>query len=83
MTFLKKKNKVKKKDRVVAVIVTVKKKYSKNNGIFVLFSRNRCIPIKITRFILPVAQYTYTPIFFELKLLKRYKTIVLKSKGAY
>ena len=76
----KKKIKLKKKDRTTAIIVCTKKKYSKNNLIYIKFSENVCIPLKITRFIVPVASYIYSPIFYEMRYLKRFK-VVFKIAG--
>ena len=77
----KKKLLLKSKDKVNAIIVCTKKKYSKKNGIFISFSKNRCIPLKITRFIVPVASWVYTPVFYELRYFKKFKVISKLSKN--
>jgi len=51
----KKKLKYKKKDFIFGMVVTIRKKYSKNNGLYIRFSENTIIPLKITRFIVPLA----------------------------
>lgn len=74
-----KKLKIKKKDKITSIVVCVKKKYSKFNGMHIHFGENRCIAIRITRFITPLASHLYTSLFYELKYLKKYKTITTKS----
>lgn len=76
---LKKKILLKKKSKSTAMLVATKKKYSKKNLIFIYFSQNRAISLKITRFINPVPNYIFTSIFFELKFFKKFKTVFLKS----
>ena len=76
----KKKVKLKKKDRVSAIVVCTKKKYFKKNGIYIKFSDNICIPLLITKFIVPVASSIFTPVFYEMRYLKRFK-VVYKISG--
>ena len=71
----KKKILLKKKDRPWAIISSVKKKSNKRNGIFISFSHNKCIPVKITRFVLPYTTPLYTSTFYEITFIKKFKVI--------
>lgn len=74
---------LKRKDFTTSIISCVRKKYSKKNNIFIRFSQNRCIPLKITRFIVPIGTRIYTPIFFEVKYLKGFKVVRKSSSGVF
>jgi ribosomal protein L14 len=70
-----KNQKLKRKDTFTCIVVTVCKKYSKGNGLYARWSENRCIPLKITRFIVPIASYVETPVYYEMKHKKKFKLI--------
>ena len=71
--------KLKKKTKIMAIVTTTKKKYSKKNGIFINFSENTCVPIKITRFITPYASYITGPCFTELRYTKKFRIIIKRT----
>jgi ribosomal protein L14 len=75
VNILKKKLKHKKKDFIFGVVVTVRKKYSKKNGLYIRFSENTLIPLKITRFIVPLANRVWASTYYELKYLKKFKSV--------
>ena len=70
------------KEKVSALIVTVKKKKAKKNGIFIRISQNTCIPLKITRFINPYTNISF-PVFYEIKLKKKFRLIKKKTKHVF
>lgn len=74
---------LKKKDRVKSIIVNTKKKYSKYNGMFITFSHNVCLPLKITRFIVPIADNVHASIFYEIVFFKKYKVIIKSAQSLY
>lgn len=81
--IFKKKIRLKRKNKVIALVVCVKKTINRQNGCFLRFSLNRCIPLKITRFIVPVAQRVFTCTSFELKRLKKFKSVIRFSGKSY
>lgn len=74
--------KLKNRDFVTAIIIAVSKKQAKGNGIFLNFDFNEAIPLKITKFITPVAHRLYGLCFYELKYRKRFN-VVYKIVGKY
>jgi len=78
-----KKSKVKSKDFVNCIIVAIKKKYSKKNGLFIRFSANQCIVLKITRFIVPIASYVESVIFYELRFLRKFKVVFKSTSNVF
>lgn len=75
----KKKRLLSRKSKVAALIVGVSKKFNKQNSMFIRFSENRCIPLKITKFINPLAPKNFSFVFYEVKSIKKFKIITDKS----
>lgn len=71
------------KDFVTAIVVTVCKKSSKGNGLFINFDSNFVIPLKITRFIKPLANRVYSVAFYELRYKKKLKVVVQSALCTY
>ena len=67
------------KNRTTCIIIATKKKYSKFNSIYINFSENRALSLKITRFINPIPNSIYSSIFYELKFFKKFKVVFEKS----
>lgn len=66
----------KSKSRITAVMIAVSKKTNRLNGMFIRSSYNICMPIKVSRFISPVASPNQSAIMFsEVKSIKKYKII--------
>jgi ribosomal protein L14 len=72
---------LKAKDRVLCLLASVRKKYAKNNGLYLRFSRNSAIPLKITRFIVPIGNLRRQVCYREIRYRKRFKTVFKKTRS--
>lgn len=77
------KRKLTKKEFTTVIIVALKKKRSRGNGIYVNFDKNRGIPLKITRFIVPVGSHIFTSVSYELRTMKKYKVVARIAGRAF
>lgn len=81
--IMRKKNSLVSKKFVNSLILGTKKTISRKNGIFFKFSVNFGLPLKITRFVVPVGTWVLSPVVYEIKYFKKYKVLKAKSSGIY